>query len=347
MAKMFGNRFRTDNTIGIGPIDYSRSSKGSGSPGGNQPKYKPTVRQSGGGTGVGTGGWTGVGQAPSGQVAYQAAAGLARERARQLDNLDRLREERNITRQINEQDVPAGQTLDDLLVAMGLVPTVPTTSYTPSGGGSRGGGGGGSAQDLLARQQMTDATRSAYEQMMAALGQSGAAQLGAYDTQRDLMNSNLAAELAKVNSMTSGLSDQSQRVREQVGRSYSQAGQGIQDLAAQYAQMAAGRQRPAEQTLAAFGAGGAVSSPAMVQDLLTAYQANLLGQGQSSDALLAQRPEQYAQYGAERADMLNRQAASAQAALLAQRQQAEAQQARERAQLALEMQQALLRAQYG
>jgi hypothetical protein len=119
----------------------------------------------------------------------------------------------------------------------------------------------------------------------------------------------------------------------------------LQDLLARYQGMIAGRQPAAERSLQAFGAEGAVSSPAMLQDTMLAAQQALLQRGVAEDALLAQRPDMYAQLGAEQADSRQRQADLVRAQLLAQRQQAEAQAARERAQLALQMQQALLQAQ--
>jgi hypothetical protein len=119
----------------------------------------------------------------------------------------------------------------------------------------------------------------------------------------------------------------------------------LQDLLARYQGMIAGRQPAAERSLQAFGAEGAVSSPAMLQDTMLAAQQALLQRGVAEDALLAQRPDMYAQLGAEQADSRQRQADLVRAQLLAQRQQADAQAARERAQLALQMQQALLQAQ--
>jgi hypothetical protein len=252
------------------------------------------------------------------------------------------------------------------------------------GGGSRGGGGGGSYNpDPLnwrgianyqnvqnAYQQMLDAQTAAagavsggFDARQKALDDMTAVMSGGFDTRQKMLDDMLAAENARNAGIQAGLVSSANQARSNVAGAYSAGSQGLQDLLARYQGMVAGRQPAAERSLQAFGAEGAVSSPAMLQDTMLAAQQALLQRGVAEDALLAQRPDMYAQLGAEQAGVRQRQAdlvraqllsgrqqadiqnAQRRAELLTQRQQADAQAARERAQLALQMQQALLQAQ--
>lgn len=229
-------------------------------------------------------------------------------------------------------------TLEDLINALGS---------DSSGGGGGGGGGGSYNPDPnnwrgIANYQNIE---KAYQEMLAAQAQGASAVSGGFDARQKALDDMVRAESERNAGIQSGLLSAAGQARQQVGESYSQGVRGLQDLAAQYGQMIAGRQPAAEQTLQAFGAGGAVSSPAQVQDMLVAQQAALGRQGQSYDALLAGRPEMYSALNAEQEQARNRQADLVRAQLLAARQQADAEAARERAQLGLQMQQALLAAQ--
>ena len=215
------------------------------------------------------------------------------------------------------------------------------------GGGGRGSGGGSYNPDPnnwrgIANYQNIE---KAYQEMLAAQAQGASAVSGGFDARQKALDDMVRAESERNAGIQAGLLSAAGQARQQVGESYSQGVRGLQDLAAQYGQMIAGRQPAAEQTLQAFGAGGAVSSPAQVQDMLVAQQAALGRQGQSYDALLAGRPEMYSALNAEQEQARGRQADLVRAQLLAARQQADAEAARERAQLGLQMQQALLAAQ--
>ena len=215
------------------------------------------------------------------------------------------------------------------------------------GGGGRGSGGGSYNPDPnnwrgIANYQNIE---KAYQEMLAAQAQGASAVSGGFDARQKALDDMVRAESERNAGIQAGLLSAAGQARQQVGESYSQGVRGLQDLAAQYGQMIAGRQPAAEQTLQAFGAGGAVSSPAQVQDMLVAQQAALGRQGQSYDALLAGRPEMYSALNAEQEQARARQADLVRAQLLAARQQADAEAARGRAQLALQMQQALLAAQ--
>ena len=216
-----------------------------------------------------------------------------------------------------------------------------------SGGGGRGSGGGSYNPDPnnwrgIANYQNIE---KAYQEMLAAQAQGASAVSSGFDARQKALDDMVRAESERNAGIQAGLLSAAGQARQQVGESYSQGVRGLQDLAAQYGQMIAGRQPAAEQTLQAFGASGAVSSPAQVQDMLTAQQAALGRQGQSYDALLAGRPEMYSALNAEQEQARGRQADLVRAQLLAARQQADAEAARERAQLGLQMQQALLAAQ--
>lgn len=216
-----------------------------------------------------------------------------------------------------------------------------------SGGDGRGSGGGSYNPDPynwrgIANYQNIE---KAYQQMLDAQAQGASAVSGGFDARQKALDDMVRAESERNAGIQAGLLSAAGQARQQVGESYSQGARGLQDLAAQYGQMIAGRQPAAEQTLQAFGAGGAVSSPAQVQDMLVAQQAALGRQGQSYDALLAGRPEMYSALNAEQEQARGRQADLVRAQLLAARQQADAEAARERAQLGLQMQQALLAAQ--
>ncbi len=219
---------------------------------------------------------------------------------------------------------------------------------TPGSGGGGGGGGGGSYNPDpfnwrgIANYQNV---QNAYQQMLDAQAAGAGAVSGGFDARQKALDDMLAAENARNAGIQAGLVSSANQARSNVAGAYSAGSQGLQDLLARYQGMIAGRQPAAERSLQAFGAEGAVSSPAMLQDTMLAAQQALLQRGVAEDALLAQRPDMYAQLGAEQADSRQRQADLVRAQLLAQRQQADAQAARERAQLALQMQQALLQAQ--
>jgi hypothetical protein len=228
------------------------------------------------------------------------------------------------------------------LTAQAAVPLIPIDygmpTSTSGSSGSKGGSGSSSGSSLLDYGTVANA----YQQMLDALDAGSAAVGGGFDARQNALDAMVASENARNAGLQSDLVNQAASTRGQVAQSYSQGNQALQDLSAQYSQMVAGRQPAAERTLQAFGASGAVSSPQMGQDALLAQQVALARQGQSQDALFAQRPEMYANLGAEQQRVRQQQADAVRAQLLAQRQAADAQAARERAQLALQMQQALL-----
>lgn len=224
------------------------------------------------------------------------------------------------------------------LTAQEFMPVVPMdVTGMPSGSGSGNGSGSGSGSGRGSRGS-GGGVSSAYQQMLDALNQENAAVLSGFDARQRALDEMARAETERNAGIQAGLLSAASQARQQVGESYSQGARSLQDLAAQYGQMIAGRQPAAEQTLQAFGASGAVSSPQQVQDMLVAQQAALGRQGQSYDALLAGRPEMYSALNAEQEAARARQADLVRAQLLAARQQADAQAARERAQLALQMQ---------
>jgi hypothetical protein len=243
-------------------------------------------------------------------------------------------------------DTEPGLTIEDMLSMLSGSDGYGSDSGG-GGGGSRGGGGGSYNPDPFNWRGIANYqnVQNAYQQMLDAQAAGASAVSGGFDARQKALDDMLAVENARNAGIQAGLVSSANQARSNVAGAYSAGSQGLQDLLARYQGMIAGRQPAAERSLQAFGAEGAVSSPAMLQDTMLAAQQALLQRGVSEDALLAQRPDMYAQLGAEQADSRQRQADLVRAQLLAQRQQAEAQAARERAQLALQMQQALLQAQ--
>lgn len=240
-------------------------------------------------------------------------------------------------------DTMGGMTIDDMLAY--ILGDGGNVDGSGGSGSSRGGGGYNPDPLNWAGINNYQNVQNAYQQMLDAQAQGAAAVSSGFDARQKALDDMVRAETERNAGIQAGLLSAAGAARQQIGESYSQGARSLQDLATQYGQMIAGRQPAAEQTLQAFGAGGAVSSPQQVQDMLVAQQAALARQGQSYDALLAGRPEMYSALNAEQEQVRARQADLVRAQLLAARQQADAQAARERAQLALQMQQALLAAQ--
>lgn len=211
------------------------------------------------------------------------------------------------------QDQFGGASLWDLMAGLngGAAP-----SSGSGGGRSGGGGGGGGGMDAAALDEMLATGNQSYDallaQQLAAYAAANASQIGALDaanatanegfTQRGTQLSNTAAGAKdRLAGILGGLQSSAAQTRGTVRGSYDQTDNNLEGLMSQYAQMAAGRDAGANQTLSAFGAAPVGPSGNNVQDLLMAGRgANTMRAG-AADAMYAGRGNVYSGLNADAA----------------------------------------------